>query len=120
MTILEKLSQTVESLAELRTITGVGKVRLDIGTGGKLDLAPTSGTESIPGIFSEVNLVSGDIKTLIDEKFSDPDNPILKLHQSQSENGRKIITNNVQTIISLAKTAGTELKDVLNKESQRT
>jgi hypothetical protein len=118
-TILERLSDTVESLAELRVITGVGAVKLDITAGGTSGptVAPSQSSASVSGIYSEVNLITGDIVTLIDSEFNDPNNPTLELHKAQVENGRHIVTTNINTIIRLVQAAGEKLD--LGKTSTR-
>jgi hypothetical protein len=111
-TILERLSDTVESLAELRVITGVGAVKLDITAGGS-----SGPSANVSGIYSEVNLITGDIVTLIDSEFNDPNNPTLEFHKTQVENGRHIVTTNINTIIRLVQAAGEKLD--LGKTSTR-
>jgi hypothetical protein len=118
-TILERLSDTVESLAELRVITGVGSVKLDITVGGTSGptVTPSQSSANVSGIYSEVNLITGDIVTLIDSEFNDPNNPTLEFHKTQVENGRQIVTANINTIIRLIQAAGDKLD--LGKTSTR-
>lgn len=113
--ILERLAQVAESLAELRIITGVGEVQIQVDADENVRLAPTS--EQITGLYSNINLVTGDIVTLIDKAYEGADNPIMAFHDSQVENGRKIVSTNIQTIERLA--TSDKVKELFNGPSGR-
>ena len=100
-------------------ITGVGSVKLDITAGGTNGptVTPSPSSANVSGIYSEVNLITGDIVTLIDNEFNDPNNPTLEFHKTQVENGRHIVTANINTIIRLVQAAGDKLD--LGKTSTR-
>ena len=117
--ILDRLSDTVESLAELRVITGVGPVKLDVTPGGAggPSITPSQSSANVSGIYSEINLITGDIVTLIDSDLSEPNNPTLEFHKSQVDNGRQIVSTNINTIIRLVQAAGGKLN--LDKDSTR-
>ena len=120
--IMDRLANTVESLAELRVVTAVGDVQIQVTVNEEdkeVVALPEGKTTGLPGIFSEVNLISGDIVTLIDKEFSKNDDPVQKVHDAQVTNGRKIVATNVRTIISLAESATGLVKGMLEKPARR-
>jgi len=118
--ILDRLSETIESLTELRVTTGVGPVKLDVTPGGARgpNVTPAQSTASVSGIYSEINLLTGDIVTLIDADFNEPNNPTLEFHKTQVENGGQIVSKNIETIIALLKAVGGQLD--LNRAARET
>lgn len=117
--IAEKLSNTLESLAELRVATGVGDFKLDISqdAGGGMKVRPSQTTQ-LDGLYTEVNLVSGDVITLIHASYKDKDDPVLAMHQAQVENGRHIVATNVATIRDLLSSASEKIQDALTNDSR--
>ena len=118
--IAEKLSNTLESLAELRIATGVGEFQLDISedsAGGGMKVRPSQTTQ-LDGLYTEVNLVSGDVITLIHASYKDKDDPVFAMHQAQVENGRRIVATNVATIRDLLSSASEKIQDALNNDSR--
>ena len=120
--ILQRLSQTIESLAELRVVTAVGDVTINVKVdhqSNDVTALPAENLPGIPGIFSEVNLFTGDIKTLIHQDYKDENNPIAKMHAEQIKNGQKIVADNVNTITRLAQSASDEIKSLLKQPSRK-
>ena len=54
-------------------------------------ITPSQSSANVSGIYSEVNLITGDMVTLIDSEFNDPNNPTLEFHKTQVENSRQIV-----------------------------
>ena len=122
VSILERLSHTIESLAELRVVTAVGDVTINVTVdrqNNDVTALPAENLPGIPGIFSEINLITGDVKTLIHQDFKDENNPIAKVHAEQIKNGQKIVADNVNTITRLAQSASDEIKNLLKQDSRK-
>lgn len=133
-TILQKISKTLESLAELRVTTVVGDITatISVDPSGGVAVTPKTGAESVRCIHSEINLMQGDIITLVNAAYetAEPENtaqearehPVLKMHNAQIANGRDIVNTNVKMLLSLVKSisdsskAGATLEKLVNSE----
>ena len=120
-TVAQRLSNTLESLAELRVATGVGEFKLrisaDTGGGGGMKVDPVQATE-LAGLYTEINLISGDVITLVHENYKAKDDPVLAMHLAQVDNGRRIVATNVATIRELLSTAEGGIKGALDSGSR--
>ena len=120
--ILGKLTKAVESLADLRIVTCVGDVRIAISDDNKPSLSVPASTDGAEGIYTSINLVSGDILNAISERYATTgDTWIHDFHKEQVATGREIVATNVEAIKQLADSAGQKIGALLNStDSERT
>lgn len=109
----EKLLGGVKSAVELRVVTYVGDAKItgDLAA-PKVTFDGTKGS----AIVSSINLVEGDISTVVPEQFWAPDRDVVrKFHQDQVDKGNAIVERNLRLIgelgSSLAKAIG-DLKGI--------
>jgi len=95
----EKLLGGVRSAVELRIVTHVGEVEVSG------DLArPTVKFSGEPGnaIATSINLVDGDVTSVVPEKFWAPDKQVIRdFHQAQVEQSKDIVERNLKLIAEL-------------------
>lgn len=103
---LDKVHSKIEDLATLKIKTVVGSCTVD---GDEVE--PNFTGAQI--IYSKVDLVDGDITTVIDESFLTAERESLKdFHMERERQGRDIIRANIQTLgslISLFKTVKADI-----------
>ncbi len=120
--ILGKLTKAIESLADLRIVTCVGDVRIAISDDNKPSLSVPASADGAEGIYTSINLVSGDILNAISERYATTgDTWIHDFHKEQVATGRDIVATNVEAIKQLADSAGQKIGALLNStDSERT
>ena len=79
--LLEKISQSLENLVELRIVTEVGDAKME----------------------SQINILSGDITTKIDQRFVDGDLADLReFHAQREAKGYEVISANLRALREMA------------------
>lgn len=105
--LLQKVHDKIEDLATLKIKTVVGSCTVEGET-----VEPNFTGAQI--IYSKIDLVDGDITTVIDESFLTPERQSLKdFHMEREQQGRDIIRANIQTLgslISLFKSVRSDLE----------
>ena len=82
-------------------------------------MLPTSNAARVPAIFTEINLISGDVVTLVHETFKEPNDPVAKMHTEQVKNGQEIVSQNINTIIKLAESGTEAVKNMLARDARK-
>ena len=103
----QALSDTIHRAVNLRVITIVGDAQVQ-GTLESLQVtapAASSGT-----LVTDINIVGGDITTIISEKFLGADHADLRAaHQSAVTQAQDIVARNIAVLVSVAKEIGNQL-----------
>ncbi len=95
--LLKKIQKSLNELVSLRIITAVGPVSVS-GTDGEISLS----FEDAKAMYTEINLLQGDIKTMYDDEFVVGNYQSLRaFHQSREKDGQKIIQDNIQALFAL-------------------
>lgn len=110
----EKLLGGVRSAVELRVVTYVGEAKLS----GPLDRAMVEfGGEPGDAIATSINLVEGDITSVVPEKFWAPDKQVIRdFHQQQVEQGKDIVERNLKLISELGSGIARAIAELKNIE----
>lgn len=103
----QALSDTIHRAVNLRVITLVGDAQVQ-GTLESLQVtapAADSGT-----LVTDINLVGGDITTIISEKFLGADHADLRAaHQASVTQAQDIVARNIGVLVSVVKEIGNQL-----------
>ncbi|MEA3276794.1 MAG: hypothetical protein U9Q81_16170 [Pseudomonadota bacterium] len=118
----QRLVNALESLVELQIYTCVGEgafiVSKDPGSGLSVD--PRNGQVPVSTTFyTEINLVSGDIISILPKDHQDPADPLHKIHEEKVKQGTEIVAANVATLKELLKDASEDLRRWLDGTSNR-
>lgn len=103
----QALSDTIHRAVNLRIVTIVGDAQVQ-GTLESLQVfapAANSGT-----LVTDINIVGGDITTIISEKFLGADHADLRAgHQASVTQAQDIVARNIAVLVSVAKEIGNQL-----------
>jgi hypothetical protein len=106
----QKLLDAVRSAVELQIVTQVG----DVAVSGTLDKYEITFAPNGNAIATSINLVQGDITSVVPEKFWAPDQQVVRdFHQAQVEQAKSIVERNLRLIAEFGKQVAdaiTELK----------
>ncbi len=90
--LLTAIENGIKEMVTLKITTAVGPVKLDGNT-----LAPDYTNAKI--MYTEIDLVQGDIKTIYDEVFvTETYKHLAEFHQSREEQGQAIVKANIEAI----------------------
>lgn len=97
--ITKKIDEIITGLKDL-TVLNIETVmgNLEVDPKGKINLKPA---EKVEGIVSNINLISGDIKTHMTENFYKNYPELVQFHQSREVKGHEIIENNMEALKSI-------------------
>ena len=113
---IEKLVEGLKSLSELEVKTVVGNVEFTIDGDGNAKLKESS--SALKGCYTNINLVAGDMRNLIDEKYTEEGDRVLAFHREQVKTGREIVRNNVDVLIKLSSAAGAAIAPLLDMKKE--
>ncbi len=92
---LDTIVDRAEQLVNLQIVTAIGQVGWD-------EARDAPDIKSSKAIYSNVNLLQGDIRTFVDEGFFDDRFASLReFHQKQEQRGHLIIKDNIQALKDL-------------------
>ena len=101
--ILVKLQRAVENLVELRIVTAIGSVKQGGGNRPEPDIDFAHNPDVI---LTKIDLVQGDITTIISPNLMAPEFDDLRdFHAAREAQGLDIVRKNVDTVIELLKAA---------------
>lgn len=99
--LIEKIRAALDELVTLKITTAVGPVTLS-GADQKTMLK----FDNAKAMYTEINLLQGDIKTMYDEEFvTGAYQPLQAFHQQREQEGQKIIHTNLQALYALLQLA---------------
>ena len=120
--VWDKLLRGVQSAVELRVITVVGGVKL----GGKVDapeiqFGDDGSKATSDAIVTSINLVEGDITSIVPDQFWSPDKEVIrKYHEQQVSNGHDIVSRNLRLISEVGEALIRTLSNLKNLEKSNT
>lgn len=103
----QALSDTIQRAVNLRIVTVVGDAQVQ----GVLQNLQVSAPAAPSGsLITDVNLVAGDITTVLSEKLLGADHAELRAaHQATVAQAQQIVARNVEILVSIAKEIGNQL-----------
>jgi hypothetical protein len=116
--VWDKLLRGVQSAVELRVITMVGGVKLAGKlTGPEVDFADDKSKVTSDAIVTSINLVQGDIISIVPDQFWAPDKEVIrKYHEQQVSNGHEIVVRNLRLISEVGEALIRTLSNLENLE----
>jgi hypothetical protein len=102
----EKLGQVIRGAINLRVVTAIGDAQI----GGTIEAASISFSAVRGSIVTNINLVEGDIVTVIGSDLGDRQSEIETTHQAMLTKAEAIIERNVRTLLELIRGGLTELR----------
>jgi hypothetical protein len=98
-TALDTLKQIFDNLVTLNIVTAVGDVDIATGKGGDQRLTIKPGAKVL---WTEIDMLEGDIKTSIHPDFAgDAGKELRAFHASREQQGQAIIKNNIEALEKL-------------------
>jgi hypothetical protein len=103
----QALSDTIHRCVNLRIITLVGDAQVE----GTLETLRVSAPTAVSGaLVTDINIVAGDITTIISERLLGADHADLRAaHQATVAQAQEIVARNVAILVSIAKEIGNQL-----------
>jgi hypothetical protein len=102
----QALSDTIHRAVNLRVITMVGDAKVQ----GDLESLQVSAPQASSTMVTDINLVAGDVTTMISEKLLGADQAELRAaHQAAVAQAQEIVSRNAQILVSIAKEIGNQL-----------
>jgi hypothetical protein len=103
----QALSDTINRAVNLRVITLIGDAQIN----GKLEALTIAAPAATAGtLVTDINIVAGDITTIISEKLLGAEHAELRAaHQASVAQAQQIIARNVDFLVSIAKEIGDRL-----------
>lgn len=103
----QALSDTIHRSVNLRVITMVGDAQVE----GALETLRVSAPAATSGsLVTDINIVGGDITTIISEKLLGADHAELRAaHQAAVTQAHDIVARNASLLVSIAKEIGNQL-----------
>ena len=102
----QALSDTIHRAVNLRVITMVGDAKVQ----GELEALQVSAPQASSTMVTDINLVAGDVTTMISEKLLGADQAELRAaHQAAVTQAQEIVSRNAQILVSIAKEIGNQL-----------
>lgn len=112
----EKLLGGVKSAVELRVVTYVGNANI---SGDLRDPKVTFDGTKGAAIVTSINLVDGDISTVVPDQFWAPDKDVVRqYHQDQVDKGNAIVERNLRLIGELGSGLAKAIGDLKGIEGQ--
>lgn len=97
MSFIDKLKASAEKLITLNITTAVGNAEEDPNSPGTFTVAKNAKIMN-----SSIDLLQGDITTIIPEEFMEPPySAIREFHQAREESGQQIIKENIKIVKEL-------------------
>lgn len=105
--LLEEIRKAIKETVTLKITTIVGDVQQ-----GATDGPPTVANSKT--MYTQIDLIQGDIVSMIDKSFLDEFAAIREKHQSREEQAHEIVRKNIETLKELAD----YISDLMNKTSE--
>ena len=103
----QALSDTIQRAVNLRIVTVVGDAQVQ---GVLQNLQVTAPSADSGSLITDINLVAGDITTVLSEKLLGADHAELRAaHQATVAQAQQIVARNVEILVSIAKEIGNQL-----------
>ncbi|TDF38221.1 hypothetical protein EYS14_11035 [Alteromonadaceae bacterium M269] len=97
MGFVETLIEKAKSVATLKIVTAVGNAKAQAGDSSALEPA-----DNAKVMYSSINLLEGDITTIIPDEFTQPPlSSLRQFHQTREDMGRQIIRENIACLKEL-------------------
>ena len=98
--LVNTIGEIVSNLANLQVSTLVGSFEIETDDIKSIRVTAV-GSDDIPitGVVSNLNLLEGDIATVMSEQYAkDPEDPVRKFHHAQMQSARETVSKNVKLI----------------------
>ncbi|MBK1695744.1 hypothetical protein [Rhodovibrio salinarum] len=117
-TIIDQLAKGLKAATSLQITTVVGDFMVTVPENGAFKVT-TQSPQDVKGIHTRIDLLQGDIGTIVDGSFYDPNqpSPLQALHSEQVANAQKIVQSNVELLGELAEWLGNSVNAALTKET---
>ncbi len=103
----QALSDTIHRAVNLRVITIVGDAEVEGTLEGLQVTAPAANSGTL---VTDINIVGGDITSIVSEKFLGADHADLRAaHQASVTQAQDIVARNIGVLVSVAKEIGNQL-----------
>jgi hypothetical protein len=103
--LLERIKSALDNIVTLEIVTAVGGIKKE---GEKV--APNLDYQNAQVMLTKINLLQGDITTVVNEAFvSGPYQALREYHEAKAKEGYEIVQKNITTLEQLAKLAKSEL-----------
>ena len=103
--LLDKIKNSLNNLVTLEIVTAVGGIKKE---GEKV--APNLDYQNAQMILTKIDLLQGDITTVVNEAFvTGPYSALRDYHEAKVKEGYEIVQKNIATLEQLAKLAKSEL-----------
>ena len=122
--LYDKIENAVSDLTTLKVITAVGNVDVSqtaVDKNGEKQIVRTETYQNAKAILSTIDLIDGDISTVMDEAFVNDagfvglrDDHLLRVQDAQA-----IVDKNLKTLLDMVKTVGDILKEI-NTQKENT
>ena len=98
--LVNKIGEIVSNLANLQVSTLVGNFEIETDDIKRVRVTSVGSAEApITGVVSNMNLLEGDISTVMSEQYAkDPEDPVRKFHDAQMQSARDTVNKNVRLI----------------------
>lgn len=122
--LYDKIENAVSDLTTLKVITAVGDVDVSqtaVDQNGKKQVVRAETYQNAKAILSTIDLVDGDISTVMDEAFVTDEGyvGIRDDHLHRVQDAQDIVDKNLKTLLGMVKTVGDILKEInTQKENQ--
>ena len=113
----KKIETAVKDLTTLKVVTAVGDVTIsktDVTNDGETHQTRTENYQNAKAILSTIDLIDGDIMTVMDEVFAKDTAyaSIRDYHMERIKSAQEIVDKNVQTLLALVKAVGDILEAI--------
>lgn len=117
-----KIENAVKDLTTLKVVTAVGDVTISqnsVTENGETRQTRTENYQNAKAILSTIDLIDGDIMTVMDEVFANETAyaSIRDGHLERIKSAQEIVDKNVQTLLTLVKTVG-DILDAIKTQSE--
>lgn len=113
MSVVDDLLDKAKDVVNLEIITVVANPKVKIENNRIQLSATTDDLKDSQTIYSNINLIDGDITRIIPEVFYKPESnlaAVRQIHQSSEDQGREIIASNIKALEQLAQLTSKLLK----------
>jgi hypothetical protein len=122
--LYEKVEKAVSALSTLKVITAVGDVDVSqtaVDEDGVKKITRTESYQNAKAILSTIDLIDGDISTIMDEVFVNDAayEGIRNDHLNRIQHAQEIVDKNINTLLGMVRAVGDILKEInTQKENQ--
>jgi hypothetical protein len=122
--LYDKIENAVKNLTTLKVVTAVGDVTIgqsSVTEAGAIRETRTENYQNAKAILSTIDLIGGDIITVMDEVFA-KDTVYASIrddHMERIKGAQEIVNQNVQTLLALVKAVG-DILEAVSTQKQAT